>query len=261
MTRRDPFFDRLREILRWWPLILIPTLIAVASAVWSASQQRPTYTATAQMEVVPLVQWDETFLGTSLVRDAGDAKRTATTVAALLNSHRAAASAANYLGSGWTPEAVDDAVTVSVVENANVIEVTAQTDDPDSAARVSEGFAKATLDDRWRTVAEELDARIATLKATNPLPDGAAARLETLTAIRDGGSDPTLRLTSTSPAVENPRSSTAMVVGLSAAGGLFIGLLAAAGMASLQRRKQDADIPAPIPDSAAPKAYSPSDGG
>jgi capsular polysaccharide biosynthesis protein len=238
MTRHDAPVARLREIARWWPLILIPVLIAVAAATVSVIQQRPTYTATARFVVVPLVQWDETFLGTSLVRDAGDTKRTATTMAEVLNSRRAATTTAEHLGSGWTPEAVDDMVNVAVVKDTNVIEVVANTADPDHAVRVAEGFARATLDDRWRTIAGELDARIATVAAAaaGPAPGEAATRLQTLTAVRDAGTDPTLRMDSTTPAVEDARPGIPVIIGLAAAGGLFIGVLAAVGMARLRRR-------------------------
>jgi capsular polysaccharide biosynthesis protein len=262
MTNHDAPFGRIREIARWWPLILIPALIAVAAAVWSVSQQRSTFTATTRLELVPLVQWDETFLGTSLVRDAGDAKRTASTTAAVLDSREAATATAEYLGSGWTPQSVDDAITVAAVHNANVIDIISQTGDPDSAVRVSEGFAKATLEDRWQTIATELDARIATLTVavTESTSDEAVTRLKTLTVIREAGADPTLRIGPTSPAVENARQPIAVVVGVAAAGGLFIGVLAAVGMTRLRRGQHasNAEEPTPIPDEA--PAYSPNVG-
>ena len=102
--------------MRRWPLVIIPALLAVGSSLWSASAQTPTYTATAKLVVIPLAQWDETFIGTSLVRDAGDAKRTAATLTALLDSRRAATVAADYLGANWTPEAVQAAIRVRVAE-------------------------------------------------------------------------------------------------------------------------------------------------
>jgi capsular polysaccharide biosynthesis protein len=262
MTRNDVLSARIHEIVRWWPLILIPTLIAIAAGIWSVSQQRPTYTATARLEVVPLVQWDEVFLGTSLVRDGGDAKRTATTVAALLDSRQAATAAAEYLGTGWTPESVDDAIKVSVVQDANVIDVVAETADPESAVRLTEGFTKATLEDRWQTIAPELDARIEALSdaVVSSAPGEAATRLQTLKAVRDSGADPTLRMGPSGPATENDRLSVVAVIGLAAAGGISIGVLAAMLMARLRRGPRLADGPMENPVPADEPAFSPNSG-
>jgi hypothetical protein len=111
----------IRDIVRRWPLVIVLMLIALGAAFWSDSRQVPSYTATTRLVVVPLAQWDETFLGTSLLRDAGDASRTATTVAAELNSVRAATVAADYLGGDWTPDSVAAAVKVSVFEQTKVL--------------------------------------------------------------------------------------------------------------------------------------------
>jgi capsular polysaccharide biosynthesis protein len=260
MTKHKALPGGIHAILRRWPLVIIPALLAVGGSLWSASHQTPTYTATAKLVVIPLAQWDETFIGTSLVRDAGDAKRTAATLAALLDSRRAATVAADYLGANWTPEAVHAAIRVRVAEDTNVITVVAQSADRDRATKVAEGFANATLADRWQTISRELDTRIVAFEAitnTEPIPGDAAARLHTLKLVRAGGFDPTLRIDSTTPAVRDERLSVWASVGLAAAGGLFVGLLAAVGVARL-RRSRDPTPPAKRTD--APQlipAYSP----
>jgi capsular polysaccharide biosynthesis protein len=240
MTRHNARALRVRDVLRWWPLVILPAVIAVAGALWSVSHQQPTYTATTRLAIFPLAQWDETFLGTSLVRDGGDPKTTAATTASLLDSWGAATVTADYLGSGWTPEAVDGAIKVSAVPDTNVIEVVAHSSDPGAAQRVSEGFAKATLADRWRTISTELDARIAAVTGTtaaDPNAGEASAHLQTLTLIRQAGVDPTLRIDSTSPAVETGHLSAVVVVGVAAVGGSAVGLLTALGVAQLRRRR------------------------
>jgi hypothetical protein len=193
------------------------------------------------------------------VRDAGDAKRTAATMAALLDSRRAATAAADYLGGDWAPESVDAAVKVSVVEDTNVINVVARSADRDRATKVAEGFAKATLADRWQTISAELDRRIAAfaaIAAAEPNAGDASARLQTLTVIRESGFDPTLRVDSTSPAVRDKQMPIWAIVGLATAGGLFVGLLAAVGMARL-RRPRYLRSPEPTLRPELTPAYSP----
>jgi capsular polysaccharide biosynthesis protein len=250
MTAYDVTLGRIREAIRWWPLILLPALIAVAGAVWSETQQHSTYSATSKLEVVPLAQWDETFLGTSLVRDAGDAKRTATTVAAVVDSRAAANTTAQYLGNAWTPEAIAAAIKVSADQNANIVDIVATTAEPETAVRVAQEFAKAILDERWKTIAAELDARIAEELPQTSATDTIVARRQAIVDVRRGGIDPTLRMTSTSPAVENGRQPVVLAVGLAATGGLFLGLLAAFGMVELRLRSKAADdeVPEVVPN-------------
>jgi hypothetical protein len=264
MTRYDAPSVGIRDVLRLWPLIIIPVLIAVTAGAWSASREATTYTATSKLVVVPLAQWDETFIGTSLVRDAGDANRTAATVAALLNSPRAAVAAADYLGSDWTPDAVDKAVDASVVDQANVIEIVSRSADAERAARLVDGFTQAALADRWRTISAELDARISALTAIAANLGGNAdasagevyTRLQTLTLVREAGTDPTIRLDSTGSVVRNEPSAVWAVGLLATAGGLVVGLLAAVGMARLKRRLYLADPP-PTPHDESTLPYSP----
>lgn len=240
MTRKhNPPSVKVHDIVRWWPLIILPALIAVAAGVLSASQQVSSYSTTTRLEVLPLAQWDETFLGTSLIRDSGDAKLTAATTAALLeDSPRIALASAEQIGDGWTSESLAAAVKVSAVDSTNVIEIVAQAPDADRAQRLSEGFAKAALADRWRTISAELDGRIAAMAATKVAESNAgeaSTRMQTLTVIRQAGSDPTLRINSTGTAVRKEPMPVGMVVGLAAAGGLFVGLLATLGMLRLRR--------------------------
>lgn len=237
-SEHDPPSAKVRDIVRWWPLIILPALIAAGAGALSASRQVPSYSTTTRLEVLPLAQWDETFLGTSLIRDSGDANLTAATTATLLDSPRIARASAEQTGDGWTPESVAAAINVSAVDSTNVIEIVAQAPDGDRSQRLSEGFAKAALAERWRTISAELDGRITAMAATK-VPESnageAAARIQTLTVIRQAGSDPTLRISSTGTTVRKDPMPLGMVVGLAAAGGLFVGLLATFAMLRLRR--------------------------
>jgi capsular polysaccharide biosynthesis protein len=235
----------LREVLQFWPVIVAVTVIAFGATIWSHGQQVPQYAAMTRLMVVPLAQWDETFLGTSMVRDSGDATRTAATVAAELDSTRASAVTADYLGGNWTAESVDQAVKVTVFESTNVIEIVAISENANDAANLAEGFAAATLADRWNTLRAELDNRIATFDAAklaagddddaNPTAAAELAKLQTLTMIRESGSDPTIRIDSTSAALPMEQLPVWALLGLATAGGLLVGLLSAAGLAMMRR--------------------------
>jgi hypothetical protein len=241
MRRNNPRTLGIRDILRWWPLLVVPALIAVGATMWSVHRQEPSYTVTTKVMVIPLAQWDETFIGTSLVRDSGDASITAATIAAHLDTYRAAAVAADYLGGDWTAEAVDAGVKVTAVDNSNIVTIEAKAADPDMAVKLAEEFAQAALADRWRTISAELDARIA---AMGPLADAwpdasdAATRLDTLRVIRQGGVDPTLRIDSTSPVVRQDPLPIGVAIGVATVGGLFIGLLAEFAIVRLRSRTE-----------------------
>lgn len=255
MTRYQPAPTsvRIRDIARWWPLVLVVMLIAVGGAVWSERRQVPSYSATTNVVLVPLPQWEETFLGTSLLHSAGDAARTTSTAAAMLSSSRAAILASDYLDNGWTPDEVAAAVTVSPVQDSNLVLIAAQARERDRAEKLAEGYAKAVLENRWHVIAAELDARIATINdsiAASPNNPNVAAQyqlMQTLQLARDGGSDFTMKVDSTSPAVQVDQMSFTQLVSLAAVGGLCVGLFAAAGAAMMRRRMGQAVDAAPDP--------------
>jgi capsular polysaccharide biosynthesis protein len=245
-TGRRP---RLRDLGKWWPLIFATTLITLSTSMWSYSHTAPTYTATARIVVVPLPQWDETFLGTDLIRDSGDAARTAATVAADLGSDHYARVTAQYLGNEWTAESVRTGLTVKAPGETNIVEVTAKSSDPNIAQKLASGFVAATAADRWQTISAQLDSRIAALKAdtltaagdqqgANPSASEQLARLQTLAVVRGSGVDPTLQTGATDPSVAAAQLPLAATLVLAALGGVFIGTLAAAGIEVLQRKRR-----------------------
>ncbi|MFF5970682.1 hypothetical protein ACFY7C_04050 [Streptomyces sp. NPDC012769] len=231
------------HVLRWWPLMLLTTLAAVAASlvmVWGP--RTPSYSATTKMPVTPLSQSDETFLGTSLVRDAGDADRTSSTVARLLDSHQVAVETARSLGGGWTPESVRGAVDVTPVGETNMIEITARAPEPAQAVRLAQTFAETALKERWQTISAELDRRIAFATRNTDVDPNAgeeSRRLQLLTFVRENGVDPTLSIDSTSPPVRVEEMSEVVVIGMAAVGGLFVGVVAAYGIERFRRRPRD----------------------
>lgn len=235
---------RLRDIVRWWPLMLAATGVALLSAVWAHAHTAPVYTATTKLMVVPLPQWDETFLGTDLIRDSGDATRTAPTLASQLKSEHFAEVAARELGGDWTAESVSSAVVIIPEGETNVIDITAQASNPEAAARLASGYANAAIADRWQTISAQVDTRIAAIAGdpltglgdqagANPAAAEQANRLRTLAVVRDARADPTLRVSATEPALRTVQMSISVIVVLAVLGGLFVGGLAAAVLESL----------------------------
>ncbi|MFH8656254.1 hypothetical protein [Streptomyces afghaniensis] len=247
----------IRDVVRWWPLVVLTTLAAVVASVVALGPRAPSYSSTARMPVTPLAQSDETFLGTSLVRDAGDANRTSSTLARLLDSHRVALETAQSLGGNWTPGSVRSAVDVTVGET-NMIEITARAADPDQAVRLARTFAQTALNDRWQTISAQLDRRIAFATrntAADPNAGEESRRLQLLTFVRESGADPTLSIDSIGPAVRVKEMPAAVMIGMAAVGGMFLGVLGAVGIERVRRRAQNDDV-APAgrePDGSAPE--------
>jgi hypothetical protein len=169
-----------------------------------------------------------------------------------MNSVRAATVTADYLGHGWTPESVAAAVKVSPLEETNAIEIVARSTDKEEAAKLAEGYANATMADRWMSISAELDHRIAAIdqeirsrppvndnQSPDSFSDDASARLQVLKMVRAVGSDPTMKMDSTTLATPTQQMPVWLVFGLAVGGGLFVGLLVAAGMALLRRPIQE----------------------
>ena len=221
------------------------------------AQRESSYQAAATVLITPLPQYDETFLGVSLVRDAGDANRTAATVATLIESEDAAAQTAQTLGAGWTTQSVENAISVKPVADTNVVRVTGRAGDRARAEQLASTYVRSAFEVRWKRIARELDARIADLRALRraaaPTSDEVGRQLAGLEAVRGGGTDPTLshRRTDRADAVSGIPSGVAVVLAL--LGGLLVGVLAAAALGASRRRlgadeSRAEDKPAVAPD-------------
>lgn len=258
MKANNGVAQRVRLVVRWWPLLLATIVVAVFASWWSHQHAKQTYVATTRVVVVPLPQWDETFLGTDLVRDSGDATRTAATEAIELQSDRYVKAAADYLGGGWSVDAVADAVKVLAAGDTNIIEITARSTDPDKAERLAAGFAAAMMADRWQRISAQLDSRISLLSSgslmsggdpqgTNPSASEQAARLQTLTMVRDSQVDPTLRVGATGPPERTSAMPLAATLFLAALGGLLVGVLAIAAIEMMRLRKDRSPTSVDLP--------------
>lgn len=245
-TGPSPLSGGAQEILRRWRLVLVVALAALVAAVTVSATREDTYSAKLRLVVTPLSQGDERFIGISLIRDSGDAGRTAATVADGLDSSAVDAETAGLLGSGWTADSVSAAVSAKPVVEANLVEITAEADGAGRAVRLANTYAAATLDVRWNRIAGELERRIATLDdlSQTAADEGAAARdRDVLTTVLRSGRDPTLGLQGDAPKVDSDGIPMAAAGALGLLGGLFLGGLAALAMSLIGRRvTSEADV-------------------
>jgi capsular polysaccharide biosynthesis protein len=243
---QTPHFDAaqgsvsvLRDVLPRWPLVLLIGLAAAAASTIAVSRREPSYTATAKLLITPVAQYDETFLGTSLIRDAGDANRTAPTAAQMLRSAEISIESARRLGGGWTAESVREAVDVKPVSNTNLLAIRAGASEGAVAERLAAVYATSAFAVRWRTITRELADRIAALEARPGSRRNAgdlARKVGILEATRRGGRDPTLGLLGVNDAVADNQVPGLVVAVLALLGGLFLGGLAAVGIGRSGRR-------------------------
>jgi hypothetical protein len=222
-----------RYIARHWLIVLLVTLVAVADGVFALSRREPSYESTARLLITPLPQHNVSFLGTSLIRDSGDATRTPATVAETIDSHSAAAETARRLVGEWTVSSVQDAVDVETVGQTNVLHVKARAGTAEGAERMARTFVQSALARRLHTIRQELTRRLAAFRQLAKTTQDPAAlhRERLLESVRGGGADPTVKLQGVDSAVSAYSLPGAVIVVLSLLGGLLLGALAALGVA------------------------------
>jgi capsular polysaccharide biosynthesis protein len=236
MNAEDRAGSGLAGVRRNWVIVVLVVVVALAAAGAALARRTSSYGATATILLTPLPQYDQTFLGTGLVRDSGDATLTASTVAQLLDSPTIAHRTARRLGGSWTTSSVRSAVDVKPIANTNVIAVAAHASSQYRAESLAYRYAKAALEVHWRAVAKQLDDRIRILEAVARSTRGSSDVANDLAAVRGlrlGGSDPTLTFRHVR-AGGRTETSAVVVIALALLGGLVVGVLAALGIESLR---------------------------
>jgi len=106
--------------------------------------------------------------------DLTESTRTMQTAASLLDSPAAAELTARRLGPGWTRPRVQSAVEVETKGQSNVLSVVASAEEPSTAARLANTFARAALDARSATVKLQARNLLAILDRNRPRARAAA---------------------------------------------------------------------------------------
>jgi Mrp family chromosome partitioning ATPase/capsular polysaccharide biosynthesis protein len=231
-------------------VVAIAATTIAASLAWVLYQETR-YEASAQILVSPLPAEDPSFVGLPLVRAVGrDSASAVQTASSLLSSRGAVRRTADELG--ISRATVTSTITVEPVADSNLIEVKAESGDPEFAATAANQYAHSALASRrarLRPRVEEAIARVREQLAAVGDPASLAAeplqaQLSTLEAIADG-EDPTLSISSRAVAPDAPIGPPAWIVlGIAGIGGLVLGIAVAVLMELLAPRRiaDEADL-------------------
>src|SRR4051794_40818591 len=227
----------MRSHLAPWLGVLTLTAAGAAAATGYGLTAPKHYRATAQLLVAPVSTSDPTFAGIGVLRDTGGKRTAAATVAALVRSPQIVDAAAATLALKRSRSSLLHALRAHVVDDSDVVAVTAEDSSARGAAQLANTFANALVSQRTATFQNELAAAIRrdTLlvdglsKAEQSGPAGAAIvrRLTTLEGLR-GRPDPTVAVASqaaTPAGASWPK--VGRLIGLGTAIGAALGVLAA----------------------------------
>jgi polysaccharide biosynthesis transport protein len=185
----------LAALRRRWLIVLGVTLACVAVAVAKHKSAVPHYAATAS------VTFDNSTLSQSALQvqtGTSDPTRDGPTNVLIATSRQVATLVKQQLKSQATPEQLLQAINVQVAPNANVLQITASTTDPNNSARLANAFAQqyiafqassqvAAITQAQNSLRRQLDA----LPANSPdrgATQQSIQRLAELGAVADGGS-------------------------------------------------------------------------
>jgi capsular polysaccharide biosynthesis protein len=237
----------MRTRLAPWVALATLTAAGAAAAAGYALTAPKRYRATAQLIVSPVSPSDPTFAGIGVLRDTGGKRTAAASVAALVRSPQIVDAAAASLAIRRSRSSLLHALDSHVVDTSDVVAVTAEDSSAGSAAQLANTFANALVSQRTATFQSDLAAAIQRdtkllaqmSKAQRASPQGAAIsrRLTTLTGLQ-GRPDPTVAVASQAAA---PASASwpddGQVIGLGAAIGAGLGILAAAALLLVRRQR------------------------
>ena len=226
-----------RIVVRRWPTVMLVVAIAVAASAVAVARRAEHYSSTGLLLIVPLAQYDQTFLGTRMFRDSGDATLTAATAAQVLHTEVIASAAGEQLADGTSANAILAEVSVTATTDTNVLRVVASADSAARARRLATVFVESAIQTRAQSIRADLTRRITVLSERPPV---LGSDLDTLRAALRAGTDPTLQLAQLPGAAQRASATpAAAIIALGLVGGLLLGLLAALGLDQLGGRVLD----------------------
>jgi len=233
-----------RAVRRYWWIVLLFGVVAAGIGLLAVMAKEDWYSATAEIGLRPLPQYDETFVGVDVIRQIGDVTQSTETVAAIFEGPEFAAAAAQRLDPPAEPAALGRAVTVTPFGQSSILRITATDADPVRAQQTANAYSEGVLELRRTRFMDTIRDRIAFLqrrKRALPADDyggqnDAGSKLNTLSAVQSSGIDPTVFLASRAqPAQRNAAVPASRAVPLAGIVGLIFGSAAALALALASR--------------------------
>jgi polysaccharide biosynthesis transport protein len=184
----DTLAHALGVMRRRWLVIALCVLACVVVAVGQQASSTDRYTATAN------VAFGTSGLSTAALQvDVGsdNPEREAATNVLVAQSPEVAEAVIRQLGLPMSPSDLLDAVQVAAAANANVLDISADAEDPETAARVANAFADEYIDFQAQTqlngiasAERDLTAQMQTLPIGSPEREAVEASLQRLAQLR-----------------------------------------------------------------------------
>lgn len=154
-SERESLSAALDVLRRRWLLIVGVVLACVLAAVVRHETSTPSYEATAS---VAFGNASLTESALQVSRGSGDPERDAATQVLIASSREVAEGVRAQLDSPADPDTLLGAVSVEAAPNANVIDITGSTDNPEFSARLANAFAEQYIETERRTQLAAIDA-------------------------------------------------------------------------------------------------------
>jgi capsular exopolysaccharide synthesis family protein len=218
--RAAPFGDErtgaatyLQSLREHWLLILTLVVGAVAAAALYSFTAEERFEAEADLIVTPVSASDETFLGTSVLRESGVQSNSVLTAARLIRTPDVAEAVREELGQDVGRDELLAMVEVEPISQSSIVAIIATAGDAERAAEIANAFAEAVVEQRSELFQNDIDVKIDRLESRldeiagdERLSGEAAAIQERLSHLRAlvGAQDPTIRVTSEALPPESP---------------------------------------------------------
>lgn len=171
---RDTFGYAFRVLRRRWPILLVTMFLCAALAVAQQQSKTDSYNASAS------VVFDLSDLSSAALQvnsGSADPARSAATNVLIARSTEVASAVARRLDLNVSPDSLLSSVSVAAAPNANVLDITASTTDPNLSARLANAFADEYIIFQRQSQLQGIESSVEELDSQiRALPDGSPER-------------------------------------------------------------------------------------
>jgi capsular exopolysaccharide synthesis family protein len=236
----DSVAHALRVLRRRWPVLLAAVLAMLAAAIAYRALSTDHYEASASV-VFGAPSLSDAAL--QIDRGGADPERDAATNVLIAESPEVANAVREKLGTSESASSLLERISVAAEENANVLRVTADAEDPESAAQLANAFADQYIAFKARSEVQSIEAAENDLRRQlESLPPDSAERtnlqqsLERLAALRSVASGGARIIGAATPPAEPAAIGLAPLLMLAVILGAAVGLTAVFVLESTDRR-------------------------